>query len=129
MTGLTSVANQTTTTGQTERAGALWLVQAISGLLLVLLLLLHIIAHHFVVEGGLRTFQDVIAYISNPVIFLMEVVFLTVVTVHAMLGLRAIVLDLSPGKRALQIADITLGVVGAGALVYGIWLAVSLQQL
>ncbi len=112
-----------------SRAGALWLIQAISGLLLVALLGLHMVAHHFVVEGGLRDFQEVLAYVSNPVIFFLEVVFLVVVTTHAMLGLRAIVRDLNLSATAARTADWILALVGAAALIYGVWLAVAIQQL
>ncbi len=110
-------------------AGALWLVQAISGLLLVLLLLLHMVAHHFVVEGGLRNFQEVLAYVSNPAIFFLEVVFLIVVTSHAMLGMRAIILDLGLSENATRTVNWVITLVGAAALIYGIWLAIAIQNL
>lgn len=114
---------------QSDLAGALWLVQAISGLLLILLLGLHMIAHHFIVEGGLRTFQDVIDYVSNPIIFALEVAFLLIVTPHAMLGLRAIILDLNPSEGARKATDWILAIVGIAAIGYGIYLAVALQQV
>lgn len=114
---------------QRSRAGALWLVQAISGLLLVLLLGLHMVAHHFVAAGGLRNFQEVLAYVSNPAIFFIEVVFLVFVTIHAMLGLRAIVRDLGLSPSAARAIDWVLALVGAGALAYGLWLAVAIQRL
>lgn len=114
---------------QRSRAGALWLVQAVSGLLLLLLLGLHMVAHHFVAEGGLRNFQEVLAYVSNPAIFLIEVVFLIVVTTHAMLGLRAVVRDLGLSQRAARTADWILALVGAAALAYGLWLAIAIQRL
>ena len=112
-----------------SRAGGLWLVQAASGLGLVLLLLLHMIAHHFVVEGGLRTYADVRAYVSNPLIFFLEITFLIVVTVHALLGLRAVIFDLSPGPRAKQVTNIVLTLLGVGVIMYGTWLALAIQQL
>ncbi|MGW8317981.1 MAG: hypothetical protein ACWGPS_01965 [Candidatus Promineifilaceae bacterium] len=115
-------------TAQSDLAGTLWLVQAISGKLLVLLLGLHMIAHHFIVEGGLRTFQDVIDYVSNPIIFALEVAFLIIVTPHAMLGLRAIILDLNPSEGARKATDWILAIVGIAAIGYGIYLAVALQQ-
>ncbi len=127
---------QNTITGQAarerqerSRAGGLWLIQAVSGLLLVALLGLHMVAHHFVVEGGLRDFQQVLDYVSNPVIFFLEVVFLVVVTAHAMLGLRAIVRDLNLSPAAARAADWILALVGAAALIYGVWLAAAIQQL
>lgn len=119
------VQNKTT---QRDMAGTLWLIQAISGKLLVLLLGLHMIAHHFIVEGGLRTFQDVIDYVSNPIIFVLEIAFLVVVTPHAMLGLRAIFLDMNPSEGARKTADWVLAIVGLAAVGYGIYLAVALQQ-
>ena len=110
-------------------AGAYWLVQVITGLLLILLLGLHMVAHHFVVEGGLRNFEEVIDYISNPVIFVLEVLFLIVVTPHAMLGLLSIVMDLGPSESAARTITWVFGIVTLVIIAYGIWLAVALQNL
>ncbi len=112
-----------------DRAGTMWLVQTFTGVLLVVLLLLHMVAHHFVVEGGLRSFADVVAYVSNPLIFSLEVTFLLVVTIHAMAGLRAILLDLSFGQRHKETVNWLLGIAGAAIILYGIWLAVAIQNL
>jgi succinate dehydrogenase / fumarate reductase membrane anchor subunit len=113
---------------QIKRSGGLqWLVQAISGFALTALLGLHMIANHFVVEGGLRTYQDVLAYLSNPAIFILEVLFLLVVVPHAFLGLRAILLDLGPKPRTVRVLDAVLIAVGTAALLYGIALFVVLQ--
>lgn len=117
----------------TERAagpaGALWLVQAFSGLLLVLLLLLHMIAHHFVVEGGLRNFQQVVDYVSNPAIFTITIIFLVVVVIHALLGLRALVMDLGPTERTMQVANWILFIAGAVMVIYGIWLEFTIIRM
>ncbi|GAB4573820.1 MAG: succinate dehydrogenase, cytochrome b556 subunit [Anaerolineae bacterium] len=118
-----------TGTQQGRSAGALWIVQAISGLLLILLLGLHMVAQHFVAEGGIRDFQAVIAYISNPIVFLIEVVFLIVVTTHAMLGLRAVLLDTNPGQGLRQAVNWGVTLLGGAALIYGIWLAIQLQSM
>jgi succinate dehydrogenase / fumarate reductase membrane anchor subunit len=114
---------------QRDSAGVSWLIQAFSGLLLILLLGLHMIAHHFIVEGGLRTFQDVIDYISNPLVFALEVIFLIVVTPHAMLGLYGIIIDLGPSQRAKIMIVWIFRVVTVVVISYGIWLAVALQGL
>ncbi|MEJ2747248.1 MAG: hypothetical protein P8183_04950 [Anaerolineae bacterium] len=115
-------------TKKNSRAGALWLVQAITGLLLIALLGLHMIAHHFIAAGGLRNYQEVLAYVSNPAIFVIEVVFLLVVTPHAMLGLRAVLVDLGLGKQTSKTMNWLLTVVGAVIIIYGVWLAIALQQ-
>jgi succinate dehydrogenase / fumarate reductase membrane anchor subunit len=114
---------------ESKRAGGIWLLQIVSGALLILVLGLHMIAHHFVVQGGLRDFADVIAYISNPLIFVIELVFLVVVTIHAALGLRAVLYDLGPSPSAARAIDWLLVIVGIGAVGYGVFLALSLQGM
>jgi succinate dehydrogenase hydrophobic anchor subunit len=110
-------------------AGALWLVQAFSGFLLVLLLLLHMIVHHFVVEGGLRNYQQVVDYVSNPAILAITITFLIVVSIHALLGVRALVIDLGPKASTMRIVNWILLLVGVGAVVYGIWLELTIVQM
>jgi succinate dehydrogenase / fumarate reductase membrane anchor subunit len=112
-----------------DSAGAWWIVQAITGLLLILLLGLHMIAHHFVVEGGLRNFDEVIEYISNPIIFVLEVLFLIVVTPHAMLGLQSILMDLGPSAKAERNIRWIVRILTVLIIIYGVWLAIALQQL
>lgn len=106
-----------------------WLLQLLSGLLLILLLALHMIAHHFIVEGGLRTYSEVIDYISNPIIFALEVIFMIIVAPHAMLGLYSIVLDLGPGVRARRIIGWIFAAITVVTVGFGIWLAIALQNL
>jgi succinate dehydrogenase hydrophobic anchor subunit len=113
---------------QIGRSGSsLWLVQAISGLALTALLGLHMVANHFLIEGGLRTYQDVLAYLSNPVVFVVEVIFLLVVVPHAFLGLRAVLLDLGPKPKTMRVLDAVLLILGTATLLYGIALFVTLQ--
>jgi succinate dehydrogenase hydrophobic anchor subunit len=116
-------------TARKDSAGAWWIVQAITGLLLILLLGLHMIAHHFIVEGGLRNFDQVIEYISHPVIFALEVLFLVVVTPHAMLGLQSILMDLGPSAKAERNIRWIVRIMTILIIVYGVWLAIALQQL
>lgn len=107
--------------------GMPWLVQALSGFALAALLGLHMVANHFVVEGGLRTYQDVLAYLSNPAVFVLEVIFLLVVVPHAFLGLRAIILDLGPQPKTMRFLDFVLITLGTATTLYGIALFIILQ--
>jgi len=93
-----------------------WRATAFTGIALLALITVHMVAHHFVVEsvGGLRTYDQVLDYIANPVIFAIEGVFLIVVTVHAMLGLRSVLFDVATGERTR--AWISRGLVALGAL-------------
>ena len=115
-------------TGQ-DRSGAIWLIQAFSGLLLIPILVLHMVAHHFVVEGGLREFRQVVAYISNPAIFAITIIFLFVVTIHAVFGLRAIVLDLRPSVSRRRAIEWALAVIAVVAILYGLWLEITIAGL
>ena len=112
-----------------DRSGSLWLVQAFSGLFLVILLGTHMIAHHYIVEGGLRDYQQVLDYVSNPVIFTLEVLFVILGVAHALLGVRAIITDMRPSASTLRVANWVLAVFGVVAIAYGTYLAVALQRL
>jgi len=89
---------------------------------LVLLLGLHFIANHFIAKGGLRDFADVVAYLRTPIILVLEVLFLIVVTTHALLGVRAILLDLGLSDRVEKLLSQMLSVLGVLTVGYGLWL-------
>ena len=112
-----------------DRSGSLWLVQAFSGLLLVFILGAHMIAHHFIVEGGLRNYQQVLDYVANPVVFVIEVLFVILGVAHALLGVRAIITDLRPSAGTLRAVNWGLALFGLVAIGYGLWLALALQRL
>jgi len=99
-----------------------WILQAITGAALLVLVTLHMIANHFMVSRGLRDTADVQSYFSNPVVVAIEVTFLAVVVWHGLLGLRSILFDFgfSPGTER-RITWI-LSVAGVAAVVYGVWL-------
>jgi succinate dehydrogenase hydrophobic membrane anchor protein len=98
-----------------------WLWQVITGVGLVLLLGLHIIAQHFIATGGLRDFAEVLAYLRNPVFLVLEVLFLVVVATHAMLGVRAILLDFGISTRVEMLLSRALTGVGVLTVGYGLW--------
>ncbi len=99
-----------------------WIWQAVTGLGIIFLVGLHMIAHHFVVQGGLRNFEQVQAYIRNPLILILEVLFLITVTAHALLGVRAILFDLGLSDRAERAVSQGLTVLGVLTVGYGLWL-------
>ncbi|MGZ8579554.1 MAG: hypothetical protein ACXWWX_08540, partial [Actinomycetota bacterium] len=70
------------------RSAREWRFTALTGVALLVLVTVHMIAHHFVVDGvgGLRTYDQVLDYVANPWIFTIEGLFLLFVTAHAMLG-------------------------------------------
>jgi succinate dehydrogenase hydrophobic anchor subunit len=110
------------------RSARLWHWTAGSGMALVLLATMHIVAQHFIVHqtGGLRTYSEVLTYISNPVIFVLEAGFLLAVTIHAMLGIRSILHDLDLSHRATRRLDRALWALGSVTVLYGAALLITL---
>jgi succinate dehydrogenase hydrophobic anchor subunit len=99
---------------------AAWLWQVFTGVGLVVLLGLHMVANHFVAKGGLRDYAAVVSYLRNPVILTLEVLFLICVTTHALLGVRAIFLDFGLNEHAEKRLTKILNVVGVLTVGYGL---------
>jgi succinate dehydrogenase hydrophobic anchor subunit len=99
----------------------IWRLTALSGVAVLVLVTVHMVAHHFVVDeiGGLRTYAQVLGYLANPVIFVLECLFLVVVTIHAMLGVRSVLFDLGLSARAQRLVSRGLTALGLVTIVYG----------
>lgn len=113
-----------------DPSARVWRAMIGTGAALLVLLTVHMVAHHFVVQsiGGLRTYRQVLEYIGNPLIFTIECFFLLVVTAHAMLGLRGVLHDLRFGPRARRRIDVVLWVVGTTTVGYGFFLVGTLAS-
>ena len=101
-----------------------WILQVVTGGALLVLVVVHLVAQHFVVDapGGLRDYDQVLSYLNNPVMIVIESLFLLMVTWHAMLGVRSILFDLGfgpTGRRRVSVAVTTLGALTLG---YGAWM-------
>lgn len=107
-----------------------WWWTVITGAALLALLIVHMVAHHFVVEevGGLRSYQQVLEYIGDPLIFTIECFFLVVVTAHALMGLRNVLLDMGFGMRGRRRIDVALWVLGIATVGYGFFLVGTLAS-
>ncbi|MCC6059305.1 MAG: hypothetical protein LM563_03570 [Thermofilum sp.] len=76
------------------RRGLGWLLQAVTGALLVVLISAHIVRVHL--EGsykGLPTYQDVLSAFKNPLIVAAELALSFSVIYHAMYGLYMVVVE------------------------------------
>lgn len=118
---------QTTSSPKSGEGFWLWFYKMISGPLIIIILLIHFIINHLAAtEGGLLTWEGVVAYYQNPIIPIMEGLFLVLVVTHALIGLRSIVLDLKPSRGVLKLVDWGFAAVGAGFVVYGLWLIAAI---
>lgn len=118
------------TPARSARSAREWRLTALTGVALLVLATVHMVAHHFVVEdvGGLRDYAHVLDYISNPVIITVEAFFLLFVTVHALLGVRGVLYDLDPSPAARRWIDRGLIVLGLATLAYGYFLVGTLAS-
>ena len=111
-----------------DEATGLWLVKVLLGVLIIVILTIHLIVNHYVGEGALLTWQNVVDYFSNPWIVFMEITFLVVVVSHSLIGMRSIILDLNPSKGKMKIVDWVLTIIGIVSIVYGVWLALEIAS-
>ncbi len=123
-----SAGVQNTSAPRSGENSWLWLVKIVTGPLLIVLILVHFIVNHFIGQKGLLTYADVVAYYSNPLIPLMEILFLATVVTHSLSGLRGIILDLKPSRGVLAVVDWLLVIVGIAAVSYGAWLALVIAS-
>jgi len=107
----------------------LWFLKILSGVLIFVILGVHLVVNHFTAPEGLLTYADVVAYFQNPLVVLMEALFLLLLVTHSLLGLRSILLDLAPAPALLRAADILLGLFGLAASAYGLWLLLTVRAL
>lgn len=99
-----------------------------TGIALVALAGVHLVAQHFIVgdSGGLRSYQQVLDYIGNPLIFAIESGFLVTVTVHGLIGVHRIILDLDLPARIMRRVNAGLWVLGGLTIGYGFVLLITL---
>lgn len=114
----------TSTLKPTENAW-LWLLKIASGVLILVILIIHLIVNHFTAPNGLLSYAEVVAYYQNPLIPIMEAFFLVFVVVHSLLGLRSILLDLKPTRALASMMDSVLTIFGVLAIGYGIFLLLA----
>ncbi len=109
------------------RQSLVWIGQAVSGVLLIIILLLHMYFQHFQAQGLLDA-GEVVGHVSSPIIFALEILFIIVVTYHALLGIRAIVFDLSLSESTRRNISVGLTILGGATAVYGVILAILIQS-
>jgi succinate dehydrogenase hydrophobic anchor subunit len=100
--------------------------QVLSGVALLVLLTLHMIAQHFVVPTGLRYYDDVIDWLRSPIVLAVEVLFLSFVTYHALLGVRAVLFDFGFSEKTEKRITGIFVVIGIATVAYGVALLAAI---
>ena len=108
----------------------IWLIKIITGPLLILVLILHLIVNHYIGSqpDGLMTYDDIVHYYQNPIIPAIEILFLITVVTHSLIGLRGIILDMNPSRQVLRFTTWFFTLLGIFSVGYGIWLALTIAS-
>jgi succinate dehydrogenase hydrophobic anchor subunit len=105
----------------------LWLYKIIAGGFIVIILAIHFIVNHFLgPKDGLLTYEAVLAYYKNPIVPIMEILFVILAVSHSLIGVRSILLDTNPTEKILKISDWIMIGIGGIAIIYGTWLVLIL---
>jgi len=120
--------NETKSVRKPGEASGLWLLKVLLGVLIIVLILVHLVVNHYIGEGALLTWEDVVEYYANPLVVFMEITFLIVVVAHSLIGTRSIILDLNPARGKMKIIDWLLIILGSVSVIYGIWLALTIAS-
>jgi len=108
---------------------SLWGLKILAGILVLGILGIHYVINHLVAPGGLLTYADILAYYQKPIVPIMEITFLIFVVIHALLGVRSILLDMHLGKLLQKFMDAGLFTLGIAAIGYGIWIVIRVVHL
>ncbi len=94
-----------------------WILQRITGLLLVFYLMLHILVVSVAMWGGQESFDRWMHGLHNPVLLTLELGLILTVIYHALNGLRIVLFDLGYGIRAQR--QVFAAVMVLTALIFG----------
>ena len=97
-----------------------WVLQRVTGALLLLLLGLHFWVTHFGTTGAI-TFDKVVDRVRLPIWFHIDVALLAVIIYHALNGVRTVILDLGLTRKKALALDWGLVVLGLAMLAFGSW--------
>jgi succinate dehydrogenase hydrophobic anchor subunit len=112
----------TTSTPKKGETTWLWLLKIITGLLVIVILIIHFVVNHFIAQNGLLTWADVVNYYQNPIVPIMEIAFVALVVSHSLIGLRGIILDMNPSRGVITAVNWLFTAAGVVSVGYGIWL-------
>jgi len=112
----------TTSTPKKGETTWLWLLKIITGLLVIVILIIHFVVNHFIAQNGLLTWADVVSYYQNPIVPIMEIAFVALVVSHSLIGLRGIILDMNPSRGVITAVNWLFTAAGVVSVGYGIWL-------
>jgi succinate dehydrogenase cytochrome b556 subunit len=98
-----------------------WLGQRVTAVVVIVTIGIHLVLTHYIAIGEL-SFDDIASRLAGGAVLVNDVVLLVAVVFHALNGVRMVLLDYwFTGSGARHALAAVLWVVGAAAVVFGIW--------
>ena len=99
----------------------LWLAQRLSGAVLALAVIVHLTTIVYAVRGGLSAAEILARVQGNIAWFVFYLIFVATVAIHAPIGLRTILMEVTPLRQ--PVPDVLAVLCGIGLVLLG-WRAV-----
>lgn len=97
-----------------------WLLQRVTGLLLVFYLFLHLWVLHYANLGRV-TFDEILARLQSPAFLAFDLMLLALVIFHALNGIRVIIIDFGISDRAQRTLFWGLMLLGFALFLFGVY--------
>jgi succinate dehydrogenase cytochrome b556 subunit len=97
-----------------------WLLQRITGLLLVIYLFIHLWVLHYS-NAGKATFDEILLRLQSPVFLIFDLMLLALVIFHGLNGVRIVIIDLGISNRAQRVLFWGLMLLGLGLFLFGVY--------
>jgi succinate dehydrogenase / fumarate reductase cytochrome b subunit len=97
-----------------------WLLQRVTGLLLVVYLFIHLWVLHYANMGEV-TFDRILSRLQSPAFLVFDLMLLALVIFHALNGVMMVVIDLGIGQRAQRMLFWGLVLLGLALFLFGVY--------
>lgn len=97
-----------------------WLLQRITGLLLVIYLFIHLWVLHYSNTGKV-TFDQILLRLQSPAFVVFDLMLLAIVIFHALNGVRIVIIDFGIGNRAQRALFWGLMLLGLALFLFGVY--------
>ncbi len=98
-----------------------WLLQRITGLLLVFYLFAHLWVLHYANLPNKVAFDEILARLQSPLFLVFDLMLLALVIFHALNGVRVIVIDFGISSRAQKMLFWGLMLLGFAMFLFGVY--------
>jgi succinate dehydrogenase cytochrome b556 subunit len=98
-----------------------WLLQRVTGLLLVFYLFAHLWILHYANLPNKVAFDEILARLQSPLFLVFDLMLLALVIFHALNGVRVIIIDFGISSRAQKILFWGLMLLGLAMFLFGVY--------